>query len=158
MQRTQSPIIGSIIVGLLVLAGALVVVRVSRSDVDLCREVLVGLTEGRPAVRHRIDWERFNALDVNVGATYSQLANDVERSRYRQAFLENFAKGFHHVGGDVRGFVNWRVQERRPDQIVIAADYTPKHTMLLMAVGRSWPKKIGEIRWATCGEGGGPCQ
>lgn len=141
------PVMGTIVLLLLAAAAAVFIMRISQSEVGFCREVLKGLAEGKPSVKGRIAWERLRALDVDVGATYQALPNEVERSKYRQAFVLSFSQGFRRQGGSVKAFQRWRVHERRGTQVVVAADYPAKQKTLLMGIPASGPRKLETIQW-----------
>ena len=131
-------------------AVAVFVLRASRSDVDLCRAVLAGLTQGRSSVAGQIAWERLRALDLDVGATYVKLPNAKEQGEYRQAFIENFAAGFQRTGASLPQFTGWRVQERSKGTIIVAADYAARQKTLLLTLPANaswWGKKIEAIQW-----------
>lgn len=147
MDTRQMPVTGSIVLLLLVAAGGMAAVHLSRSDVTFCREVLTALAQGRPSVKPRIAWERLQAVGVDVGATYAQLPSDQDRAQYRQTFVESFSRGFQQSGGAVNGFRHWRVKERSNARVVIAVDYVEKGMTLLMTVPASGPKKLETIQW-----------
>jgi len=147
MERTHTPLVGSIALGLLLAAGAAFVLRMGQSDVDWCRGVLNALTKGKTSVSRQIDWEHLTALGVNVGATYRGLPNDQERAKYQQTFVQAFAAGFQHTGGDVNRFNHWRVLTHQGQQVVVAADYEGKQKVLLMAIPASGQKKLESLQW-----------
>lgn len=131
-------VMGAVVLGV---TGA---IRMRTNHVDFCRESFRRLADGKVSVEHRIDWPNLTALDVNVGQTYGRLANEREQSGYRRAFIEQFASGFQKSGTSPSDFMNWRVHERRPGEVVVAADYTAKDKTLLMAVAG---KKVRSIQW-----------
>ncbi len=147
MEKTQTPVVGSVVLLLLAAAAGTVFLRAGKSDAEFCRTVLNGLAQGKPSVTKRIDWDRLQALQVDVGATYRKLPNDGERAKYRAAFIANFANGFHRSGASVDAFRRWRVQERTADRIVIAVDYEAKRKTLLMTIPSSGRKKLESLQW-----------
>ena len=146
-EKRPIPMTGSIVLLLLVAAGGMVAVHLSRSDVTFCREVLTALAQGRPSVKPRIAWERLQAVGVDVGATYTQLPSDQDRVQYRQTFVQSFSREFQQSGGAVNGFRRWRVKERLKGRVVVAADYVEKGMTLLMTVPASRPKRVESIQW-----------
>lgn len=143
----QKPVMGSIALALLAVAGGVFIMRLRESDVRFCRALLEDLADGKPSVNRQIDWARLVALDVDVGATYAQLPSDQERARYRRAFIEHFSKGFRQAGGASKGFRHWRVHAREAQRVVVAADYEARQKTLLMTIPASGPKKLEAIRW-----------
>jgi len=147
MERTQPPVIGSLILLLLVGGAALMLSRAGRSDAEVCRNILNGLIEGKSSVARRIDWERLTALGKDIGAEYRGLPNDAERARYRQSFVMSFPRGFQQAHGNLSSFRNWRIKAREGNLIVVAVDYEIKHKTLLMGVPASGPKKLETLQW-----------
>ena len=148
MGKSQTPVIGSAALLMAIGAIAVVIMRGSGNDVELCRRVFQGLAEGRQGVHRRIDWQRLKALDVDVGAAYAALPNDQERVRYRRAFIEQFCAGFRGTGGHSDAFVRWRAQGRADDgRVVVAADYATKQKTLLLQLEGGWNKKLVGIQW-----------
>lgn len=124
-----------------------VAVRWNRGDVDLCRDVFRGMVQGNVAVARRIDWAHLQALHVDIGAQYSQITDPKVQSVYRQVFINRFAEGFKYGGGQAVSFVNWRLKERTPQGVVVAADYPAKQKILLFTLSTSGPKRVTAIRW-----------
>lgn len=147
MEKTQTPVVGLLVLVLLAAAAAMGVMRMSKTDVEFCRKVLNGLVEGRPSVQRWIDWEHLKALEVDVGATYTHLASDAERAQYRRAFVESFSKGFRQANGVLNAFRHWRVHERGDGRIVIAVEYEAKQKTLLLSLPASGKKKLEAIQW-----------
>ena len=117
------------------------------SDVEACRQAFRGLAAGAPSAQGRLDWERLTALGVDVGATYRGLPSDQERRRYREAFVANFSKGFQQTGATAEQFVRWRVEERTPETVTVAADYPAKQQTLRLGVSARGKKRVQAIAW-----------
>lgn len=144
--RIDSPELKYIALTLLVVASVVGITRLSRGDAGRCREAFQGLVKGRQSVQQRIDWGRLQAMGVNVGATYAGLPDDGARAKYRRLFVEYFSKGFLHTGARLDEFVRWRVHERTPERVVVAADYPAKQKTLLLTMAVSG-KKLEGIQW-----------
>lgn len=127
-----------------VVLGVISVLRAGKQEVQVCREILGGLAAGKASVERRIDWTNLQAVDVNVGQTYTGLKDDQDRARYRRLFIENFASGFSRSGTDVRAFRNWRVHERGQGQVVVAVEHPTTGKTLLLTLSR---KKLQGIQW-----------
>ena len=111
----------------LAVGAALVVVNLVNSDVALCRRTFAGLVKGDPAVRNAIAWDRFQAEEIDVGASYATLTDPRAQRSYQQTFIKAFSAGFAHEGGALGAFTRWRVE---PDGAV-AVDYPAKQKTLL---------------------------
>lgn len=122
-------------------------VLLNRGEAALCRSVFTKLAQGKASVRSQIAWERLQALDIDVGATYSQLTTDKERRAYQEAFIQQYAQAFGAAGGSPAAFTGWRVQEQREGQVIVAADDPAKQKTLLMNVPASGPKRLEAIQW-----------
>ncbi len=124
-----------------------VAVRWNRDDADLCRDVFRGMVQGNVAVARRIDWTHLKALNVDIGAQYSQIKDPKVQAMYRQVFLSRFAQGFKYGKGEAKSFVNWHLKARTPEGIVVAADYPAKQKILLFTLSTSGPKRVTAIQW-----------
>ncbi|MBI4322872.1 MAG: hypothetical protein HY596_01205 [Candidatus Omnitrophica bacterium] len=144
--RIDSPELKYIAVTLLVVVALIGALRLTRSDVARCREVFQDLARGKRSVQQRIDWGQLHAIGVNVGATYAGLPDEGARVTYRRLFVEHFSKGFLQTGARLDEFVRWRVHERTPEQVVVAADYPAKQKTLLLTMAVSG-KKLEGIQW-----------
>lgn len=101
-------------------------------DVRFCRMVVSGLVAGKLSVRNDIAWERFKALEVDVGKTYAGFQSRQERAAYEEAFITKFAEGFRQSGATPKDLTNWR---KAPDGRVVV-DYPKGDSMFaLQAVG-----------------------
>jgi hypothetical protein len=137
------PILGVLIVS----AGVVFAVRASGSDVTFCRSALENLARGKPAAQRQIDWTRLKALDVDVGAAYSQLPSEQEQRDYRRAFIARFADGFRQGGGKLDAFSQWRVAEPKDGMTVVAADVPATQRTLLFQISKASGRKLVGIQW-----------
>ena len=125
---------------------AMVVMNLANSDVRLCRGIFARLAKGDPSVRNAIAWERFQAEDVNVGATYAGLPSPQEQLGYQQAFIRAFAAGFQHEGGRVGAFTHWRVEPNGS----VAADYPAKRKTIVFELSSETGRpQLAGIRWQS---------
>lgn len=137
----------SAVISILVVLAIVVPLRVMHRDVRFCRTVLRDLASGRQSVQSRIQWERLTAMGVNVGATYTALPNNQERTEYRRAFVKGFANGFAKTGARPEAFTNWRAQGREGGRRVVAAEYPAKHKTLLFRISSAWSQRLEAVRW-----------
>lgn len=137
------------VIALALLLGALGAVWVSltRGEAAFCQSVFTKLAQGKGSVRTQIAWERLQALGMDVGTTYLQLATEQERRNYQDAFITQYAQAFRAAGGAPKAFTGWRIQEQREGQVIVAADYSAKQKTLLMSVPASGPKRVEAIQW-----------
>ncbi|GEM_PF-6274077 len=148
-EPTRAPVLMDVkfVAGLAALiASAAIVLNVTRGDVDRGRAVFSGLVYGRQNVQRDIEWEHLRGLDVDVGQAYRALPSDKERTGYRRAFVENFAKGFAIAHAKVSDFVNWRIAQRSPETVSVAADYRGKGRTLLVMLNAS-TKHLVSLQW-----------
>jgi hypothetical protein len=132
---------------LVVVAAAVFFLRYSEGDVSFCRSVLQNLVRGKPAAQRQIEWTQLKALDVDVGAIYSQLPSDQEKRDYRLAFISRFAEGFRQGGGQLSVFGPWRVAEPKDGMIVVAADVPQAKRTLLFQISNASGRKLVGLQW-----------
>ena len=147
MERPTTPWVGSVVLVVAVVAVVAAIARRGADDVTFCQAVLKGLANANQAIQRKVDWERLKAMGVDVGATYTKLANERERSGYRRAFINSFSENFYRARGDLEAFRRWRVEERADGRIVVAADYEGRHRTLLLSLPASGRKQVVEIQW-----------
>ena len=131
------------VASILVIVVAAFLLNFVGQEVRFCRRVLTGLANGNPSVRQAIDWERLQAIGIDVGAAYAQLPSDKERREYQDAFIRSFAEGFRQQGGSVKVFTHWRVE----GDGTVAADYPAKNRNLLFQLSGGWRKQVVGIQW-----------
>ena len=141
------PALGYVIVTMAFVAALVFGLKWLRRDVEFCRSVFRGLVNGSASVEQHIDWEHLRGLNVDVGATYTKLSTPLDRTQYREKFVEAFSKGFQLTGARSSSFVNWRVADRQADTITVAADYPSKKKTLLFVIPSVGTKRIEAIRW-----------
>jgi len=146
-EKAQAPVIGSIILVLIVIAGWLLSRLVFTSDVAFCREVLKGLATSDMQVISKIDWEHLSAVGVDVGATYRALPTPQDRLRYERTFVQKFSEGFRQSGGRLEAFRDWRLQAREGDRALVAVESEAKQKTLVFSVSAARPKKVEAIQW-----------
>ena len=132
------------IAGIAVLAS---VMRWTQRDIRAAQRILAGLAAGKVSVTRAIHWEQLQAIDLDVGSTYAQLPNDIERRAYQQSFVANFAEGFRQAGGRMKAFRGWRIQSRQPERVVVAVDDTLRGKTLVLSLSASAPKRLEGVQW-----------
>lgn len=132
----------AVAVGLAVLAVAFLA-SLFRQDVRFCRTVFVKLVKGDQSVGNAIDWDHLKALDVDVSATYAQLPNFEAKAAYRQAFIKNFAEGFHKSSGKLEEFTSWHTERDGS----IAVEYPAKKRTLVFRLSPEGKRRLTGIAW-----------
>ena len=122
-----------------------------KQDVVFCRKVFTGLARGKPSVQRQIDWEHLKAMDVDVGSTYQSLPTDLDRAKYREKFVRAFSTAFKFSGSLSAHFVNWRIEERLRDTVIVAADFPRRRQTLLLVIPASGKKQLVGVRWKDYG-------
>ncbi len=125
----------------------ILVMKWMTGDVDFCRGVFRGLINGSVSVQREIDWAHLQAVGSDVGQAYRQFRLDSDRINYRANFIRAFAQGFQRTGGTLQAFTNWRVVDRQPDVVTIAADYRAKGKTLLFKIPASGRKRLLALAW-----------
>ena len=143
LSRRQGRVTTGSIVGIGGLAvGGLLVWSLFGQDVKLCKRVLTGLIQGNQAVRQHIDWDHLTALDVDVGATYTQIQDAQEQAIYQRMFVQKFAEGFAQASADASVFTGWRAQ----GDGTVTVDYPAKSKTLVFRLSESG-KQIAGVAW-----------
>lgn len=113
----------------------------------LCRQIFLGMVEGKQPVGKFIDWNKLNAFGIDVSAIYPRLPDEKEKEDYRKEFFKNLSLGFKQSGGNPRAFVNWRVYKVEGEKTVVAADYSAKGKTVLFTLSGDGQKKLILIEW-----------
>lgn len=145
MKNAQAAQYG-VLIGIVVILALLLKPWIN-DDVAWCRRVFTGLAQGSQYIQDSIAWERFKALDADIGAQYRELPNTNERSGYREAFVNRFARGFRESKAQISDFMNWRIVKRSPDGIIVAADYPAKQSTLLFDISKAGGRRLETMRW-----------
>ena len=126
----------------------LLALKSTTREVDFCRSVFRGLVNGSPSVERKIDWEHLQAVGTDVGKEYRLFRLDSDRTNYRANFIGSFSRGFRLVGGSFGAFVKWRVAEKGPETVTVAADYPLKSKTLLFVIPASGEPKLLGLHWS----------
>ncbi|MBP7835969.1 MAG: hypothetical protein KA022_00655 [Candidatus Omnitrophica bacterium] len=145
--KKNPPVLEYTILAAIIIAASLFIFQVARGDIDTARAIFKDLTNGRYSVQRHIGWEQLKGLDINVGATYSSFATGKEKNGYKKAFIRHFSSGFKSFGGDYKSFVNWRIDSKAANQVVVAADYSGHNRTLLLTLSGTWRKKLSSLQW-----------
>lgn len=117
------------------------------SDVGFCSSTFLGLIRGSQGIQERISWEEFQAMGVNIGATYRTLSSDNEKRDYRKAFISRCQKGFSLAGGNVKNFVDWRLYEETNKNFVVAGKYKRTNKLIFITARRGARTQVIGINW-----------
>jgi hypothetical protein len=132
------------IIGLLFLSGC----AAMDSDVQLARRIFKGMVSGSRRVQSLIDWEKLQAIGVDVGKSYSEVKSEKDRADYRKAFLFNLSFSFKSGGGKTSNFFNWREENKGADHTVVAADTGGAGRVILFTITHTNGKrKLTAINW-----------
>lgn len=133
-----------LVIGVVLLLLVVFLFQLNPNEISRCRTMFSALVRGSYSAQKQIDWEKLKALDVDVGATYSQFPDGQQRLNYQKTFVKSFALGFKQMGGELAGFRNWRVYTKDAEKTVIAADYRGQTLLLTFSkVG----KKLTALQW-----------
>lgn len=129
----------AVLLGILVLFSAFGLAK--DKDIEFSRNVFSGLIAGKLSIRQSIDWPKFKALGMDIGAGYKDLTNDKDKSDYENFFIRSFSFNFKKTGAKFRSFTNWRIYSRDTQGVVVAADYPARKQTLLFTIARDKNKK-----------------
>ena len=118
-----------------------------KSTPQLCRQIFMGMVEGRQSVEKFIDWNQLNAFGIDVSAIYPMLPNEKEKADYRREFFSNLSMGFKQLGGRPQAFINWRIFKIEGSKTIVAADYAGENKTVLFTLSKDPDKKLIAIEW-----------
>lgn len=144
MKKENTLILEYTLLFVVVLAAFMFFLHMRNQEVNLCRYVFSGLVKGSYGVQRFIDWENLQALDVDVAATYNNLANDKEKVNYKKSFIKNFSVGFKQGGGRLKSFTHWRIYDRDREKTVVAADYRNKIILFTLS---KYGRRLIALQW-----------
>lgn len=137
-----------ILIAVFILAWGLYTYVLKDQDIRFSQSVFSALVGGSAQAEGLIDWEKFNAVGLDVGNTYRGLADDRQKSDYRGAFIRNVALGFRKTGARFDAFSNWRVDEKTDALVVVAAEYRAKNKTIVFTISKDPNgRKLKEIKW-----------
>lgn len=141
--------VGYVVTILVVVAGLVAVLHRTTHDpqVEQVRNIFVGLAKGQLSVQDRIDWIHLTALGMNVGETYERFPTEIDRAKYREAFIKGFSQGFRATRARASSFVNWRVYERKENTLTVAADLPKYGQTMLLVVSEDANRRLEAIQW-----------
>ncbi len=151
MNNEYKKVLGFVLI-ILALILAVYLYRQQPNDIELCRGIFQGFVEGKQDMEKFVDWEHLKALGLDVGATYSKLANAKEKEAYRREFYKSFARGSRQAGGKFQAVTNWRIYQKGGLETVVSADYNLKSKTVLFTLFESGGKKLINIQWEGAGD------
>lgn len=118
-------------------------------DVDFSRKVFKGIVNGDVMVEKQIDWPQFQAVGADVGKEYRLFRLEKDRVDYKSKFIQAFSLALRLSGRKFGDFVHWRVSDRQPDMVTVAADYpVKKKTLLFLISADEHNRKLLGLRWS----------
>ncbi len=76
-----------IIVVSIIILGITFLIGLKNQDVNFCRSVLKGMTQGSYAVEKHFDWDNFVFFQMDIGTIYRRLPSEAERRNYKTVFI-----------------------------------------------------------------------
>ncbi|MFH1678770.1 MAG: hypothetical protein ABH914_04035, partial [Candidatus Omnitrophota bacterium] len=148
MKKENLPI--AVIIGVFLVAAAILFFTIrEKSDLQLCRDIFWDLLNGKQSVQKYIDWEKFQAIGINVGELYNQLPNASEQADFRKQLIKSLSMNFKLVGGKPEAFVDWREVSKEGENTVVSAYYTDKQETILFTLTGYEKKKLISMQWAV---------
>lgn len=87
--------------------------------IEFTKKTFSELANGNISVDGKIDWENFSSNNLNVGAIYNALPNEIEKRNFRNSFISSFYSSFKLVGGDERLLSDWEIVSNEGSEIII---------------------------------------
>lgn len=91
-------------------------------ELAFAKSTFHSLAKGELSVAQRLDWNTLTVVGENIGAKYTAIASEVEKEKYRTAFINNYATSFRESGGNIEALTNWRVVASDHMKTEVAAD------------------------------------
>jgi|SRR6478672_8404306 len=113
-------------------------------DVSFARRTIESLARGESSVAENIDWPVFTSMGENLGATYVALSSGVEKEKFINGFITQFALNFRESGGKIENFTNWRVTLHDKLRTEVAAD-TPNGVLAVVVADRDGVERVSSI-------------
>jgi hypothetical protein len=113
-------------------------------DVTFARRTFEALAKGESSVADKIDWPVFTMVGTNVGASYSALASAVEKEKFTNEFITQFALNFRQTGGVIENLTNWRVASHDALKTEVAAD-SPNGVITIVVAERDGVERVSSI-------------
>lgn len=113
-------------------------------DLTFARNTFESLTRGDSDVAAKIDWPVFTSLGTNVGASYTALATAVEKQKFEENFITQFATSFRENGGSTADFTNWRITMHDASKTEVAAD-SAKGILTVTVAERNDEKRVSAL-------------
>ena len=113
-------------------------------DVSFARKTIESLARGESSVADRIDWPVFSMMGENLGASYVALTSGVEKEKFVNGFITQFALNFRESGGKIENFTNWRVTLHDKLKTEVAAD-TPNGVLAVVVADRDGVERVSSI-------------
>lgn len=136
-----------IIIPIAIIAAVMFLLKEKDPDINFCRKVFNGLVNNSYPQERFIDWRNLKAMDIDVGAKYSALPDEKERTDYKKSFFAGFSFGFKQGGGGSRAFTNWRIYKKDIDKVVVAADYPRYNKTILFGISKSAKPLLISMQW-----------
>jgi hypothetical protein len=116
----------------------------SAGDVNFAKTTFESLARGDSAVAEKIDWPVFTSLGQNLGANYTAISSGVEKEKFVNGFITQFAVSFRESGGNIEGFTNWRVVTHDALKTEVAAD-SPNGVLTVIVSERDDVERVSSI-------------
>lgn len=113
-------------------------------DASFARHTFESLAKGESSVADKIDWPVYTSLGENLGASYTALASGVEKEKFVNGYISQFAINFRQSGGNLEGFTNWRVVSHDSMKTEVAAD-TPNGVLTVVVAERDGVERVSSI-------------
>jgi len=137
-----------VVVSLVIVIMGIYNIFFTNPDIVFTRQTFVNLVQARQSVQNSIDWERFQAMGVDVAQELAKCKTEQERSDFCRLLIQGVATGFKNIGGKLSAFTNWRVYAKDNAQTTVAVDNVTHNKTLLLTITNQPPRKLISMQWA----------
>lgn len=147
MSKEDNRFIAYLVLGIVIVIGAMFWGVGQDNEISFCRRTLAGLIKGELSVEKSLDWPSLKAVGNDIGAEYAKLLTENERAYFRKAFILNCALSFQNSGGKLSAFTHWRLEDKDSQQTIVAVDGLANKTLLFTVVKISGKRKLAALEW-----------
>lgn len=118
-------------------------------DIHFAETSFLYLLANSPDAEKNIDWEEFRIGDKDIGMTYKQLPNEIEKANFRKSFISELSSssGGRRLKESVLSdeLKNWRIYKKEFNRTIVAVDGPTGNRLLFTISTKDNISKISAI-------------